>query len=62
MIELMLVACLLAEPDRCETHQIPTEPMGIYECVVTGQQYLVRWQEQHPRWLARRWTCGLPRA
>jgi hypothetical protein len=62
MIELLLVACLASEPRRCESHHIPTEPMGIYECIVTGQQYLVRWEERHPSWRVHRWTCGLPRA
>ena len=62
MIELFLVACLLREPARCESHHVPTEPMGLVECMVTSQQYLLRWQEDHPTWHVRRWTCGLPRA
>lgn len=62
MIELVLVACLLREPARCESHQLPTEPMGLVECMVASQQYLVRWQDEHPTWRVRRWTCGFPRA
>ena len=63
MIELFLVACLLREPARCESHHVPTEPtMGLVECIMAGQQYLVRWQADHPTWHVRRWTCGLPRA
>ncbi len=62
MIELVLVACLLREPVRCEAHQVPTEPMSLVECMVTSQQYLVRWQADHPTWSVRRWTCGFPRA
>jgi hypothetical protein len=62
MIELVVVACLLREPARCESHQVPTEPMGIVQCMVASQQYLVRWQADHPIWRVRRWTCGFPRA
>jgi hypothetical protein len=62
MIELFLVACLLREPARCESHHVPTEPMSLVGCMVASQQYLVRWQADHPTWQVRRWTCGLPRA
>ena len=62
MIVLVLVACMLNEPARCESHQVPTEPMSLVECMVASQQYLVRWQAEHPVWRVRRWTCGFPRA
>ncbi len=62
MIELLLVACLLKDPGRCESRQLPTEPMSLVECMVTGQHHLVRWAEQNPRWQVRRWSCGYPRA
>lgn len=62
MIELVLIACLTREPARCETHPVPTEPMGLVECMLSGQHYLVRWQADHPTWHVRRWSCGLPRA
>jgi hypothetical protein len=63
MIELVLLACLLKEPSRCEQHYLPTaEQMGIMECVVTGQFQIVQWRQEHPDWIVRRWTCGAPRA
>ena len=62
MIELILIACLLKEPGRCERHWLPTDPMSMMECMVTGQQYLVRWTESNPGWRVRRWSCGAPRA
>lgn len=62
MVELLLVACLLQDPARCEAHQLQTDRMSLVECMVTGQQQLARWVEQHPRWRVRRWSCGYPRA
>jgi hypothetical protein len=62
MIELVLVACLLKDPARCESRQLATEPMSLIECMVTGQQYLMRWTEENPHWRVRRWSCGYPRA
>lgn len=63
MIELVLTACLLAAPDRCEQRYIETAlPMSLFECMVTSQQHLVRWREQHPNWRVARWSCGYPRA
>lgn len=63
MIELVLLACLLKEPSRCEQHYLPTaQTMGMMECVMAGQLHVVQWHAQHPGWVVRRWTCGMPRA
>ncbi len=63
MIELVLLACLLKEPSRCERHHLPTDAgLGMIECAVTGQFLAARWRELHPGWVVRRWTCGAPRA
>jgi hypothetical protein len=63
MIEFVVLACLLSEPQRCERYFVPTAaPMSMMECVVAGQVQLVQWHQEHPDWVIRRWTCGLPRA
>ncbi|MEK0083019.1 hypothetical protein [Benzoatithermus flavus] len=63
MIELVLLACLLKEPSRCERHYVPTaEHMGLMECAITGQLQIVQWRQEHPDWVVRRWTCSAPRA
>jgi hypothetical protein len=37
MIELMLIACLLSEPQRCQQHFVPTEAsLSMMECIVSG--------------------------
>lgn len=63
MYELVVIACLLAEPARCEEFYLSFEqPTGIMACIRTGQLRLARWVEQRPDWVIRKWTCGLPRA
>jgi hypothetical protein len=63
MFELMLLACLARDPVHCEQFWVATEaPLGMMECMVTGQQYLVRWTAEHPDWQVRIWRCALPRA
>jgi hypothetical protein len=61
--ELIVVACLLAHPGRCEEFPVPfQEPMGMTQCLREGQLHLAEWVAGHPKWVIRRWTCGLPRA
>lgn len=63
MLELIVVACLIAQPAKCETFHLPfEEPMGGHQCVFRAQLRLVQWLERRPDWQIRRWTCGLPRA
>lgn len=63
MIELVLLACLLKEPSRCEQHYVPTaETMSVAGCAIAGQFHIARWCQEHPEWVVRRWACGPPRA
>jgi hypothetical protein len=63
MIELMLIACLLSEPQRCQQHFVPTEAsLSMMECIVSGQIRLAQWHQEHPGWFIHRWVCGLPQA
>jgi hypothetical protein len=63
MIELVLIACLIGEPERCERIIVPLEPeVGLAQCLHTSQIRLVEWVQQHPEWQVRRWTCQLPEA
>ena len=63
MYELIVIACLIAHPARCEEFAVPfQEPMGMTACLREGQLHLAEWVAGHPDWLIRRWSCGLPRA
>ena len=63
MYELVVIACLMAQPGRCEEFHLPfQQPMGAVQCMVEAQFHLVRWVQEWPGWKVRRWRCGLPRA
>ena len=63
MYELVIIACLLAEPQHCEEfHQPFVQPTGMMACLREGQFELVRWAEDMTDWSVRRWRCGLPGA
>jgi hypothetical protein len=61
--ELIVVACLLAQPAKCEEFPLPfQQPMGMTECMREGQLYLAEWLAGHSDWVIRRWSCAMPRA
>jgi len=63
MYELIVIACLIAQPARCEEFHLPLEGGGgVMQCMRVGQLQLVRWTEEHAGWVVRRWRCDLPRA
>lgn len=64
MVELIVLACLLSEPQHCEEfHMSFLRPMVVAECVTKQPTFeIVRWASDHPRWKVMRWTCGPPRA
>jgi hypothetical protein len=63
MYELIVVACLIAHPARCEMFALPfQQPMSITECMHESQLHLVEWLAGHADWVIRRWTCALPGA
>lgn len=58
MMELVLVVCLHAAPDRCEERSIGLYPdMTAMACVVQGQPQIAGWIETHPEVRVTRWTC-----
>jgi hypothetical protein len=63
VIELVVLACLLAEPKHCEEFHVPfVQPMAA-ECLARPAAFeVIQWANQHPLWIIKRWTCGPPRA
>lgn len=61
-MELLISICLMASPADCrnehmamsETYQAPMA------CMMTAQQAIAQWQEQHPKWRVERWKCVPP--
>jgi hypothetical protein len=63
MVELFLVACLLARPQQCEQIYVPFQrPMTMAACLRQGQVSAFAWRREHPGWLVTRWTCTPPEA
>lgn len=58
MVELVLVVCLLAAPDRCREERPVSEPYTAMECVLHGQVEAARWVAANPRYKLLRWRCG----
>jgi hypothetical protein len=58
MLEIVVLACLIASPDKCEEIKVPfDEPAGMNACMREGQFQLVRWQSDHPEYLIKSWKC-----
>jgi hypothetical protein len=62
MFELIVIACLVAEPEKCERFSLPfQESMGMMRCMREGQFQIVTWEDEHPEWHVRRWICEMPK-
>lgn len=63
MVELVLIACLLKEPQHCEEFHIPFgREMATPQCVWQSQMQAAQWAGEHPDWLIRKVRCEMPRA
>ncbi|MEK0083093.1 hypothetical protein [Benzoatithermus flavus] len=63
MVELVLLACLLKNPQHCETFHVPfLEEMQLPQCVWRAQFRAAEWVAQHPDWALKKFTCELPKA
>lgn len=63
MVELVILACLLKEPQHCERFHIPFQrPMNMAQCLWQSQVHAAEWAGQHPSWMIRRFACEMPKA
>ena len=63
MIELIVVACLAADPGRCQEFRVATQAdLNMVQCVWRSQMMAAEWQGQHPGWVVKRMSCGWPKA
>lgn len=62
MIELVFVVCMVASPADCHQERPAFQPAYVssVSCMMDGQVRAAEWQDTHPGWSVRRWTCGLP--
>ena len=64
MVELVLIICLQAQPDRCaiERPQFQESYPNAMACMYHAMFRVVQWAEQHPNYNVRRWRCEAPEA
>lgn len=63
MVELVILACLLAEPATCDRFQVPfLGDLKPLQCLLEGQLHMKAWAEAHPSWQVMSWRCGPPEA
>lgn len=63
MVELVLLACLLKEPQHCETFHVPFEQeMQMPQCMWQSQMEAARWSGDHPGWAIKKISCEMPEA
>ncbi len=63
MYELIVIACLLNQPAKCEEFELPfQQATDALHCAQEAEFQLVRFAAERPEWEIRRWSCGLPKA
>ncbi|SNB76314.1 hypothetical protein SAMN07250955_1152 [Arboricoccus pini] len=62
MVELVVLACLIAKPSYCQGFNIPFQATNMNQCVWQAQIHAAEWSAGHPGWLIRKFTCRLPSA
>lgn len=63
MVELLIIACLLREPARCEEFHVPfAAGMNVVQCMWQSTIHAAQWAGEHPGWRIRRIRCEPPRA
>ena len=57
-MELLFVACLVGEPERCEEKSLQfVDPISHTACMRGAQPQLALWVNEHPKWRIAEWTC-----
>ena len=61
MVELIVVACLLASPDECREHRLrlTLDGMDPGQCMYSSPPRIALWQEMHKAWKVKSWKCSV---
>ena len=61
LIDLILLACSLANPTACHEYHVLFESAGsLQSCTMRAQPYLAQWVGEHPNYRVARWHCAWP--
>ncbi|MEM6933776.1 MAG: hypothetical protein AAF526_09340 [Pseudomonadota bacterium] len=60
-MELIVVACLLAEPGTCKDHRLRLTLTGgdAGQCMYSSPPRIARWQAMNRKWKVKSWHCAL---
>lgn len=62
MIDLVLIYCLNAAPDRCQERLMPLEPTtSLMQCTLTAQITAQDYLRAHPAYRLQAWRCEIDR-
>jgi len=61
MFEIIFITCMLGSPTECREERIPFPFAGesVRQCAIYAPPQLAQWQENHPKWMVKRWKCGI---
>jgi hypothetical protein len=61
LVDLILLACSLANPNACHEYHLVFETAGsLQSCTMQAQPYLAQWVGEHPNFRVTRWHCAWP--
>jgi hypothetical protein len=61
LVDLILVACALADPGVCHEYHMAFQSSGsLQSCMSQAQPYLAQWAGEHPGFRIVRWHCAWP--
>ncbi len=60
MLEMVLVYCLVADPENCiEQRPVFEDPLTPMACMMTAQRVALDYVREHPQYQFARWRCEL---
>lgn len=60
-MELIVIACLLSDPQVCKDHRLRLTLTGgdAGQCMYSSPPRIARWQSMHRKWKVKSWHCAL---
>jgi hypothetical protein len=61
LVDLIVVACSLANPSACRDYHLLFPSSGsLQSCIMQAEPYLAKWAGEHPGLQIMRWHCAWP--
>ncbi|ODN69916.1 hypothetical protein [Methylobrevis pamukkalensis] len=62
-IEVIMLVCQILNPQVCEERHVPIQFQGpLSACVWQAQPHIAQWTLEHPKYVVKKWRCGIPGA